>query len=49
MSYDGEVHALADKTRDEVAGLITCSADEVLLTRGSTNAMNIAAVGIDLA
>jgi selenocysteine lyase/cysteine desulfurase len=49
MSYgNGAVHALADKTRAAVAGLINCSADEVLLTRSTTNAMNIAALGIDL-
>lgn len=50
MSYGaGAVHALADKTRVAVAGLIGCMADEVLLTRSTTNAMNIAALGIDLA
>ena len=50
MSYGaGAVHALADKTRAAVAGLIGCTADEVLLTRSTTNAMNIAALGIDLA
>jgi selenocysteine lyase/cysteine desulfurase len=49
MSYGaGEVHALADRTRTAVAGLIGCSADEILLTRSTTNAMNIAALGIDL-
>lgn len=49
MSYDGgAVHTLADKTRGSVAGLIGCTADEVLLTRSTTNAMNIAALGIDL-
>ena len=49
MSYGGAVHALADRTRGTVAGLIGCSADEVLLTRSTTNAMNIAALGIELA
>ena len=49
MSYGGAVHTVADRTRDAVAGLIGCSADEVLLTRSTTNAMNIAALGIDLA
>ena len=49
MSYGaGAVHALADNTRTSVARLINCSADEVLLTRSTTNAMNIAALGIDL-
>jgi selenocysteine lyase/cysteine desulfurase len=49
MSYGaGAVHALADKTRTAVAGLIGCTADEVLLTRSTTNAMNTAALGTDL-
>ena len=49
MSYgNGAVHALVDKTRAAVASLIKCSADDVLLTRSTTNAMNIAALGIDL-
>lgn len=48
-AYGGTTHGLADKTRDAVAGLIGCAADEVLLTRSTTNAMNIAALGIDLA
>ena len=49
MSYGGGVHAVADKTRAAVASLIGCTADEVLLTRSTTNAMNIAALGTDLA
>lgn len=48
-AYGGTTHTLADKTRDLVSGLIGCAADEVLLTRSTTNAMNIAALGIDLA
>lgn len=49
MSYGaGSVHALADKTRGAVGSLIGCTEDEVLLTRSTTNAMNIAALGIDL-
>ena len=47
MSY-GRVQATADRTRNAVAGLVHCSAEEVLLTRSTTNAMNIAALGIDL-
>lgn len=47
-AYGGTTSTLADKTRDLVAALIGCSADEVLLTRSTTNAMNIAALGIDL-
>ena len=49
MSYGGAVHSLADQTRNSVASLIGCSADEVLLTRSTTNAMNIAGLGIELA
>jgi selenocysteine lyase/cysteine desulfurase len=47
-AYGGTTHTLADKTRDLVGVLIGCAADEVLLTRSTTNAMNIAALGIDL-
>jgi selenocysteine lyase/cysteine desulfurase len=48
-SYGGAVHTRADKTRKALAGLIGCTADEILLTRSTTNAMNIAALGVDLA
>lgn len=47
-AYGGTTHTLADKTRELIGGLIGCAADEVLLTRSTTNAMNIAALGIDL-
>jgi selenocysteine lyase/cysteine desulfurase len=47
-AYGGTTITLAEKTRDLVGGLIGCTADEVLLTRSTTNAMNIAALGIDL-
>lgn len=47
-AYGGSVNTLADKTRAGVADLIGCSADEVLLTRSTTNAMTIAGLGIDL-
>ena len=47
-AYGGTTNALADKTRHLVGGLIGCSADEVLLTRSTTNAMNIAGLGVDL-
>lgn len=48
-AYNGTTYILAEKTREAVADLIRCTADEVLLTRSTTNAMNIAALGIDLA
>jgi selenocysteine lyase/cysteine desulfurase len=47
-AYGGTTHALADKTRELVGGLIGCTADEVLLTRSTTNAMTIAGLGVDL-
>ncbi len=47
-AYGGTTSTLADKTRDAVAGLIGCTADEVLLTRSTTNAMTIAGLGVDL-
>jgi selenocysteine lyase/cysteine desulfurase len=48
-AYGGTTNTLAEKTREGVAGLIGCSADEVLLTRSTTNAMTIAGLGVDLA
>lgn len=47
-AYGGTTHALADKTRELVGGLIGCTADEVLLTRSTTNAMTIAGLGVEL-
>lgn len=47
-AYGGTVNTLAEKTRDVVADLIGCVADEVLLTRSTTNAMTIAGLGVDL-
>lgn len=47
-AYGGTVNKLADSTRAGVAGLIGCSADEMLLTRSTTNAMTIAGLGVDL-
>lgn len=47
-AYGGTTNILADKTRGIVGGLIGCSADEVLLTRSTTNAMTIAGLGIEL-
>ena len=44
----GTTHTLADKTRGAVAGLIGCTADAVLLTRSTTNAMTIAGLGVEL-
>ena len=47
-AYGGTTNTLADKTRDLVGGLIGCTADEVLLTRSTTNAMTTAGLGIEL-
>src|SRR6185369_1917752 len=47
QGYGGVVSNEADHVREQLAGLIGCSADELLLTRSTTNAMNIAALGID--
>src|SRR5215471_794209 len=47
QAYGGVVSNQADQVREQVAGLIGCSADELLLTRSTTNSMNIAALGID--
>lgn len=49
MSYNtGPVHLAADRAREQIAGFIGCSADELLITRSTTDAMNSAALGIDL-
>lgn len=47
-AYGGTTHTLADKTRDAVASLIGCAADEVLLTRSTTSAMTTAGLGMEL-
>src|SRR5262245_47397773 len=47
QAYGGVVSDQADHVREQVAGLIGCSADDLLLTRSTTNSMNIAALGID--
>lgn len=47
-AYGGSTNVLADKTRELVGGLIGCTADEVLLTRSTTNAMTTAGLGIEL-
>ncbi|MEO7673219.1 MAG: aminotransferase class V-fold PLP-dependent enzyme [Pyrinomonadaceae bacterium] len=49
MSYDtGPVHAATDRVREQLARFIGCAADELLITRSTTDAMNKAALGIDL-
>jgi selenocysteine lyase/cysteine desulfurase len=49
MAYgDGPVLNAADRTRDLAAGLLGCTADEILITRSTTEAMNSLAQGIRL-
>lgn len=47
MAYvDGAVHVATDRVRERLAAFIGCSADELLLTRSTTDAMNSLAQGI---
>jgi len=49
MAYgDGAVHAATDTAREQIAGLINCTADELLFTRSATSAMNSLALGMNL-
>ncbi|HJZ80854.1 MAG TPA: aminotransferase class V-fold PLP-dependent enzyme [Pyrinomonadaceae bacterium] len=49
MAYgDGAVHVATDRARDELAGLINCKADELLITRSATDAMNCVALSLKL-
>ena len=49
MAYaDGSVHVATDHARERVASLIGCTADELLITRSATDAMNSVALGLDL-
>jgi selenocysteine lyase/cysteine desulfurase len=49
MAYgQGEVLAQTDVARGQIAGLLGCGADELLLTRSTTDAMNILAAGARL-
>jgi selenocysteine lyase/cysteine desulfurase len=49
MAYnDGAVHLATDTAREQLAGLINCTADELLLTRSATAAMNSLALGMNL-
>jgi selenocysteine lyase/cysteine desulfurase len=47
MAYgDGDVHLATDRAREQVARFIGCDADELLITRGTTDAMNTVAQSI---
>ena len=44
----GAAHVATDHARQEVAALIGCTADELLITRSATEAMNSVALGLNL-
>ncbi|MDQ3820281.1 MAG: aminotransferase class V-fold PLP-dependent enzyme, partial [Acidobacteriota bacterium] len=49
MAYgDGAVHVATDQARERLAALIGCTADELLITRSATDAMNCTGLGINL-
>jgi hypothetical protein len=49
MSYsNGAVHVATDEARKQVAALMNCNADELLITRSATDAMNTAALSLNL-
>jgi selenocysteine lyase/cysteine desulfurase len=49
MAYgQGTVHVATDQAREQVARLIGCAADELLITRSATEAMNSIALGLNL-
>ena len=45
---DGPLHLQSDRAREQVAALLGCRAAELLITRSTTDAMNILASGIRL-
>ena len=49
MAYgNGAVHVATDHAREQVAALVGCAADELLITRSATDAMNCVALGLNL-
>ncbi len=49
MAYaNGAVHIATDKAREQIAALIGCTADELLITRSATDAMNSVALALNL-
>lgn len=49
MAYgDGAVHVATDHAREWIAELIGCTADELLITRSATDAMNCFALSLNL-
>ena len=49
MAYaNGAAHVATDRAREQLAALINCNADELLITRSATEAMNTVALGLNL-
>jgi selenocysteine lyase/cysteine desulfurase len=49
MAYgNGASLAATDRAREQAAALVGCTADELLITRSATDAMNCVALGLDL-
>ena len=49
MAYaNGDTHVATDKAREQIAGLIGCNADDLLITRSATDAMSSVAFGLNL-
>ena len=49
MAYaNGATHVATDRAREQLAALINCNTDELLLTRSATEAMNNVALGLNL-
>src|SRR5262245_9712356 len=49
MAYgNGAAHVATDRAREQLAALLGCTADELLITRSATDAMNCAGLGINL-
>ena len=49
MAYaNGAVHVATDHAREQVGALLGCAADELLMTRSATDAMNCVGLGINL-
>src|SRR5215467_11260299 len=45
---DGAANVANDRAREQLGGLIGCTAGELLITRSATDAMNCAGLGINL-
>jgi selenocysteine lyase/cysteine desulfurase len=45
---NGAVHVATDQAREQVAAIVGCAADELLITRSATDAMNSVALSLNL-